>query len=905
MQEWELYMNKKIMLIDGHSILNRAFYGVPDLTNSEGIHTNALFGFLNIMFRFIDEEKPEYITVAFDLSAPTFRHKAFADYKGTRKPMAPELKQQVPLIKDILRAMNINIVELEGYEADDLLGTIAKKCSSDGMDVVVISGDRDLLQLAEEHIMIRIPKTKSNGNEVENYLPEDVIALYGVTPLEFIDMKALMGDSSDNIPGAPGIGPKTASAIIKKYHSIDEVLKHTDEITPPKARESIKNNTEQIVMSRFLAEINISAPVEFNIDNAEIKDFYTEESYELFKRFNFKSFLKRFDNEMMSKEPDVFNAYKLVTELSEADGIFSNAVAAVGNNNNIGLCLICDDDYIAGVSICTDENNIAFILKQGFITDEYIIDKICSICDKASQSSERLIATLNIKQILPHFCKPDSNELLDGIDQKVFADTALAAYIINPTNENYDSDNLALEYLHMSVPSRTELLGKSTLSELVMLNIDNLMKYACSKAYVSYAGWNKIKAALKDIECYELFDTLEMPLSFVLSDMELQGVRVDKQGLAEYGEMLEKNILVLEKEIYELAGEQFNINSPKQLGVILFEKLGMPCQKKTKSGYSTAADVLEKLAPDYPIVDKILSYRTMTKLKSTYADGLAAYIGNDGRIHSKFNQTITATGRISSTEPNLQNIPIRMELGRQIRKVFIPKDGCVLLDADYSQIELRILAHMSGDEKLIEAYNMAEDIHRITASQVFGVPLDKVTDQQRRNAKAVNFGIIYGISSFGLSQDLSISKKEADKYIKQYFETYPSIKAYIDGLVSSAKEKGYSITMYNRRRPIPELSSSNFMQRSFGERVAMNAPIQGTAADIIKLAMINVYNALKNGEYKSKLILQVHDELLVETYKDEIDDVKKIISDGMRNAAKLRVPLEIDLQQGNNWFEAH
>ncbi len=898
-------MNNKIMLIDGHSILNRAFYGVPDLTNSEGIHTNALFGFLNIMFRFIDEEKPEYITVAFDLSAPTFRHKAFADYKGTRKPMAPELKQQVPLIKDILRSMNINIVELEGYEADDLLGTIAKKCSSDGMDVVIISGDRDLLQLSEEHIMIRIPKTKSNGNEVENYLPDDVVALYGVTPLEFIDMKALMGDSSDNIPGAPGIGHKTASAIIQKYHSIDEVLKHTDEITPPKARESIKNNTEQIVMSRFLAEININAPVKFNIDNAKINSFYTKESYELFKRFNFKSLLKRFDNEMLSKEPDVFNSYKLVTQLCEADNLFSNAISAVSNNKNIGLCLICDDDYIAGASICIDENNIAFILKQGFITDEYITDKICSICVNAAGSSQRLIATLNIKQILPHLCKPGSNELLENITQNVFADTALAAYIINPTNENYASDNLALEYLHMSVPSQAELFGKSTLSEMVMLNIDNLTKFACSKAYVSYSVWDKIKPTLMSMDCYELFDTLEMPLSFVLSDMELQGVRVDKQGLSEYGNMLEKNILILEKEIYELAGEKFNINSPKQLGVILFEKLGMPCKKKTKSGYSTAADVLEKLAPDYPIVDKILSYRTMTKLKSTYADGLAAYIGSDGRIHSKFNQTITATGRISSTEPNLQNIPIRMELGRQIRKVFIPKDGCVLLDADYSQIELRILAHMSGDEKLIEAYNMAEDIHKITASQVFGVPLDEVTDQQRRNAKAVNFGIIYGISSFGLSQDLSISKKEADNYIKQYFETYPSIKAYIDGLVSSAKEKGYSVTMYNRRRPIPELSSSNFMQRSFGERVAMNAPIQGTAADIIKLAMINVYNALKNGGYKSKLILQVHDELLVETYKDEIDDVKNIISDGMKNAARLRVPLEIDLQQGNNWFEAH
>jgi DNA polymerase-1 len=557
------------------------------------------------------------------------------------------------------------------------------------------------------------------------------------------------------------------------------------------------------------------------------------------------------------------------------------------------------------VSVCTENETSEFILKQGFITDEYITGKISDICKEAYAGGERLIASLNIKDVLPAFANGENHALDINIRQEVFADIAVAAYLISPTNESYDNDTLASEYLGITIPSKAELFGKSTLSEAVMLSIDNLTKYACSKAYVAYAGWNAIRTRLEKINCMELFDTLEMPLLFVLSDMEQQGVRVDKQGLAQYGEMLAKDIAVLEKEIYDLAGEEFNINSPKQLGVILFEKLGMPCQKKTKSGYSTAADVLEKLAPDYPIVDKILNYRTMAKLKSTYADGLAVYIREDGRIHSKFNQTITATGRISSTEPNLQNIPIRMELGRQIRKVFIPKDGCVLLDADYSQIELRILAHMSGDEKLIEAYNMAEDIHRITASQVFGVPLDEVTPQQRRNAKAVNFGIIYGISSFGLSQDLSISKKEADSYIRQYFETYPSIKDYIDGLVSSAKEKGYSVTMYNRRRPIPELSSSNFMQRSFGERIAMNAPIQGTAADIIKLAMINVYNALKDGGYRSKLILQVHDELLVETYADEIEDVKKIISDGMKNAASLRVPLEIDLQQGNNWFEAH
>lgn len=898
-------MEKKILLIDGHSILNRAFYGVPDLTNSEGIHTNALFGFLNIMFRFLDEEKPDYLTVAFDVSAPTFRHKVYGEYKGTRKPMVPELKQQVPLIKEILNAMNINTIEMEGYEADDILGTLAKRCASDGMDVVIISGDRDLLQLVEDRIMVRIPKTKSNGNEVENYLPQDVLNLYGVTPSEFIDMKALMGDSSDNIPGAPGVGPKTAEAIIKKYHSINNVLENIDDITPPKARKAISENKEQVILSRFLAEININAPVTFNLDDALIKDFYNEKSYELFKRFNFKTFLKRFNSDVLSQTPDIFDKYTLVDDFSKADNCFKEACLSLSNNNTVGFYLAWENGEISGISLCIDRDNIYFILKQGFISDEYIIKQICSMCDIALKSGKRLLISMNIKDILPALCKQSSTELEDNIKEGCFADIALGAYLLNPISDYFDSDNLALEYLHISIPAKSELVGKNTLSQLCMLNIDNLVKYACSKAYTARECWIPIKNKLIENNCYELFDTLEMPVSFVLSDMEIQGVRVDRDMLATYSNMLAEKISVIEADIYKEAGEEFNINSPKQLGVILFEKLGMPCSKKTKSGYSTSADVLEKLALDYPIVDKILMYRTLTKLKSTYADGLVPFIAGDGRIHSRFNQTITATGRISSTEPNLQNIPIRMELGREIRKVFIPKDGYVFLDADYSQIELRILAHMSGDDKLIEAYNSAQDIHRITASQVFNIPFDQVTSQQRRNAKAVNFGIIYGISSFGLSQDLSISKKEADEYIKQYFKTYPTIKSFIDGLVESAKATGYSVTMYNRRRPIPELNSSNFMQRSFGERVAMNAPIQGSAADIIKLAMINVYNSLKQGGYKSKLILQVHDELLVETAVDEIDDVKKIISDGMKNAAKLKVPLEIDLQQGNNWFEAH
>ena len=666
-------MGEKLILIDGHSILNRAFYGVPDLTNAEGIHTNAMYGFLNILFKFLDEEKPDYITVAFDLSAPTFRHKAFDGYKGTRKPMQPELKQQVPLMKELLKAMNITVVEQEGYEADDILGTIAKESAAKGIDVSIVSGDRDLLQLADEHIKIRIPKTKKGVTEVEDYYPSDVFNLYGVTPHEFIDVKALMGDTSDNIPGAPGVGPKTASAIIQKYHSLDNVFEHLCELKPPKAKTSITENIEQIKMSRFLSEIKIDVPIDYKVED--------------------------------SKAGDVFNK-----AMDIADGI-----------EKIGLSIVRESELTA-VGITLSDTEIYYIPVSGFVTESYLADRLS---DVVSVASNRNIASANIKDYLDIFEKDKINGY-PLVSEKAFIDTAIAAYLLHPSNESYDYESLGREFLSLTYPSKTELLGKLSINKAVNEAEDNLIKYACLSSYAYYKCADKITEQLKSENMYELFETIEMPLIFVLFEMQQQGISVDKQALVDYSKVLGTKILVLEKEIYEAAGEEFNINSPKQLGVILFEKLGMPNGKKTKSGYSTAADVLEKLAPDYPVVSKILEYRQLSKLKSTYADGLTQYISEDGRIHGTFNQTITATGRISSTDPNLQNIPIRMEMGKAIRKVFVPKNGFVFLDADYSQIELRILAHMSGDEKLIEAYNSSADIHRATAAQVFGVPLDEV-----------------------------------------------------------------------------------------------------------------------------------------------------------------------------------
>mgnify|MGYP000643357180 FL=1 len=898
-------MRKKLILIDGHSILNRAFYGVPDLTNAEGIHTNALYGFLNIMFRFIDEEKPDYITVAFDLSAPTFRHKEYAAYKGTRKPMAPELKQQVPLIKELLRAMQITIVEKEGYEADDLLGTIAKKTAAKGLDVSVISGDRDLLQLAEEHIKIRIPKTKKGVTEVEDYLPADVETLYGVTPLEFIDMKALMGDTSDNIPGAPGVGPKTASALITQYHNIETIFEHLDELKPPKAKKSISENVEQVKLSKFLATIDIDVPVDYDLENAAVGGYYTPEAYELFKRFNFKSFLKRFNQEDTGITLEADRYFTCVTEFSEVEELFAQAQNKVRTDKNavIGFAAAVEKGILYGISLAVSPEKTAYIPVSGFVTQEYLTDKLSEL---VQQCPSRQIAVMALKEKLDLFrnCPGDSKDTRLKVSQDKFIDTAIAAYLLNPTNQEYTYDTIAKDFCGLTLNSRAELLGKTTLAEAADTQQETLCRLLCMESYIAMAAWKPLYKALEEENMRSLFFDIEMPLVFVLYEMQAEGIRVDSAALKEYGTMLGEKIAVLEQEIYADAGETFNINSPKQLGVILFEKMGMPNGKKTKSGYSTAADILEKLAPEYPIVKNILEYRQLAKLKSTYADGLVGEIAEDGRIHSTFNQTITATGRISSTEPNLQNIPVRMELGRLIRKVFVPEEGYVFLDADYSQIELRVLAHMSGDEKLIQAYKEAQDIHRHTASEVFHVPFDEVTDLQRRNAKAVNFGIVYGISSFGLSQDLSITRKEAAEYIERYFETYPKIKGFLDGLVEEGKEKGYVTTMFGRRRPIPELKSGNFMQRSFGERVAMNSPIQGTAADIIKIAMNRVYRRLKDENLKSRLVLQVHDELLIETCKEEIPQVSAILEEEMKGAAKLSVELEVDMHQGNNWYEA-
>lgn len=879
-------MSDKIVLIDGHSILNRAYYGIPDLTNSEGLHTNAIYGFLNIMFKILSEENADYLAVAFDLKAPTFRHNMYAEYKGTRKPMPDELRQQVPVMKEVLQSMDIPLMQLEGYEADDLLGTVAKKMEKEGLIVSIVSGDRDMLQLATDQIKIRIPKTKRTGTEIEDYNTKDVIEKYQVTPLQIIELKALMGDASDNIPGIPGVGEKTATKLIVEYGSIENAYAHVEEVKPNKAKESLKNHYDLAVLSKELATINIESPLDFSLESARIHNLYTQKAFEFFKRLDFKNMLSKFDCEApVNTVTDVFTK---ADDFGKVEEIFTNA----GKNKHVGIQLFTEKNSLFGCSLCFGSSDIYFIPVEGFISEDYLIGKIQEMVQAVPA-----ISTINLKEQLKYLA-------VTREQQPKFADVAIGAYLVNPLKDTYTYEDLAKEYLDMMVPSRAELLGKMSLTAAAEEKEAELLTYACYAAYVAFSSTPKIRERLVEMQMDHLFDEIEMPLVYTLFDMEQEGILVESEALKIYGEQLLIRITELEKSIYEQAGEQFNINSPKQLGVILFEKLNCPNGKKTKTGYSTAADVLEKLAPDFPIVTDILEYRQLTKLKSTYADGLANYISGDGRIHSTFNQTITATGRISSTEPNLQNIPIRMELGRLIRKVFVPKEGYVFVDADYSQIELRVLAHISGDETLINAYKQAQDIHRITASQVFHIPFEEVTDLQRRNAKAVNFGIVYGISSFGLSQDLSITRKEAAAYIEQYFITYPRIKQFLDETVEAAKKEGYVTTMFGRRRPVPELTSSNFMQRSFGERVAMNSPIQGTAADIIKIAMIRVNNSLKEKGLKSRLILQVHDELLIEASQDELEQVEQILEAEMTGAADLAVKMEIDMHTGNNWYEA-
>lgn len=888
MKQEDNRLSEKILLIDGHSILNRAFYGLPDLTNSEGRHTGAVYGFLNILLRILEEENPDYLTVAFDLHEPTFRHKLYDAYKGTRKAMPEELREQVPLMKEMLTAMGIKIVSMPGYEADDLLGTLAKRSEKLGMDVTILSGDRDLLQLATEKVMIRLPKTSKGKTVIEDFHAQQVKEKYQVTPPQIIELKALMGDASDNIPGIPGVGEKTATKMIVEFGSIENAYAHLEEVKPNKARESLRAHYDLASLSKTLATIDTDSPLEYSYEEARVGELYTPEAYQLCKKLEFKNLMAKFDSSVVSGENIVQQNCFVCSDLNGAEALFKKASGKAA----AGLSLIGDHEHeeLYGLGIALEEDEIYYVPAEGLLTKEYLCGKIQDLAEKT------VIAALDIKSILKYI-KIEKHS-------RVF-DLGIAVYLLNPLKSEYTYDDIAKEYLNgMILPSREELLGKMSLKKAWEDCAEGLGTYACFQAYTALAARKPVSDALKETGMWKVYEEIELPLVFTLDSMEKWGIRVKGDELKAYGEKLSVRIHELEKLIYVQAGEEFNINSPKQLGVILFEKMGIPGGRKTKTGYSTAADILERLAPEQPIVKDILEYRQLAKLKSTYADGLGAVIREDGRIHSTFNQTITATGRISSTEPNLQNIPVRMELGRLIRKVFVPEEGYVFLDADYSQIELRVLAHMSGDEKLIQAYKEAQDIHRLTASQVFHVPFEEVTPLQRRNAKAVNFGIVYGISSFGLSQDLSITRKEAAEYIEKYFETYPKIKSFLDSMVEEAKEKGFVSTMFGRRRPVPELKSSNFMQRSFGERVAMNSPIQGTAADIIKIAMNRVYGRMAQEGLKSRLVLQVHDELLVETKKEEIAAVSRILEEEMKGAAHLAVELEVDMHEGENWYEA-
>lgn len=873
----------KLLLVDGHSILSRAFYGIPALTDGQGRPTNAIYGFLNILFKVLDEEKATHLAVAFDLKAPTFRHKMYAAYKGTRKPMPEELHLQVPMMQDMLRAMHVPILTKEGYEADDILGTIGKRMEASGVDVSIMSGDRDLLQLSDKGIKIILPKTANGVTTVYQYYPEDVVREWHATPEEFIDLKALMGDTSDNIPGVPGLGPKSAEWIIEKYHTIEAAHEAALSDDPdfkvprkPKAKDMLIDSWDSAVMSKTLATICTTAPIDFSLDDADISDMLNPEAYEMIKTYGLKSLEKRFSAVPLPSGNDgsaiKLDSFKSVDDPFMAKIVFRDAAA----EGEAGFFISAKTGalYMA----LKHDRNYCF---HGFDFREALIS--------LSKEKNFFLYTMGLKQQL--------KSVMFSRDSHI-KDISLAAYIVNPLKDSYDYADISQDYLSVTLPS-----GKDITEEMNALAGGDAC--AAFTAVVSMLSKKTVFEKLSSLSGAWLYEQIEMPLVYTLHNMEEVGILVDKKQLTAYGEELRTGIQELEQKIYKEAGEIFNINSPKQLGEVLFVHMGLKGGKKTKSGYSTAADVLEKLAEDQPVVRDILQYRTLSKLNSTYAEGLLPFISEDGRIHGEFNQMVTATGRISSANPNLQNIPIRTELGRRFRTVFVPKEGCVFVDADYSQVELRILASLSGDQKLIEAYRHAEDIHAVTASQVFHVPLSLVTPDLRRNAKAVNFGIVYGISAFGLSEGLSISRAEAKEYIERYFQTYPDVKRYLDEQVSFAHKNGYVTTLFGRRRPVPDINAQNFMRRSFSERVAMNSPIQGTAADIMKKAMNDVDIALKDRGLKARIVVQVHDELLVEAPVEEAEMVQELLKDKMEHAAELAVSLVADAKIGSNWEEAH
>lgn len=899
-------MDNKLVLIDGNSIINRAFYGVPELTNKEGMHTNAIYGFLNILFKIMEEEEPSHLLVAFDEKAPTFRHKMYDAYKGTRKPMPEQLREQVPVLKDILQAMNVRIFSKEGIEADDILGTMAKKGEREGYAVSVVSGDRDLLQLATDNILVRIPKTRGGKTVVENYYTAQVIEKYHVTPSQIIDLKGLMGDSSDNIPGVPGVGEKTAVKILTLFGTVENAIEHVDDITPNRAREAVRNNVNLAKMSKELATIKTDCKLGITMDECCVEDMFNEKAYRLIQSMDLKSILKHFDKDtgrnqkiekkfVTLKTKEEWFAFTEKIEKKQPVAVKAiyrkDADVSVDGSGQMTLFMNETGGRLLGMAVSFSKESVCFCLVGDKLTEHDITERLEQL-----MASDHILVANDLKTQLDFFA---------GATPKQCFDTNLAAYVINPVQKKFAEEDIADCYADITMHPYSQIFGKVSLEVAFAEKESDLITYACYCALVNVCAYEPLVKELKRMKSYHLFEDIEMPLLFTLYDMEKYGILLNRPALQQYGSQLGDRIAELEQEIYERAGESFNINSPKQLGVILFEKMHMPYGKKTKTGYSTSAEVLEKLRFEDPMIEMVLEYRQLTKLKSTYADGLDTYIDErDERIHTTFNQNVTATGRLSSTEPNLQNIPIRMELGRQIRKVFVPQKDYVFLDADYSQIELRVLAHMSGDERLIEAYRENADIHRTTAALVFHTPYDEVTDLQRRNAKAVNFGIVYGISGFGLSRDLNISKKQAEEYINDYFATYPRVKRFMDELVEQGKEEGYVTSLFGRRRPIPELESKNFMQRQFGERIAMNSPIQGTAADIIKIAMIRVHNKLKEGNYRSRLILQIHDELLIETHQEEVAEVKKILEEEMVHACELAVPLIAEVKQGANWYEA-
>ena len=900
----------RLVLIDGNSILNRAFYGIMGskmLTTPDGKYTNAVYGFLAILFKVIDDLKPKYLAVAFDLKAPTARHKLYEGYKATRKGMPNELAEQMPIVKEILELMNITIIEKEGYEADDILGTLAKTGEKENLDVTIVSGDRDTFQLTSKNISIRIPHTKAGKTETDTFGEKEIEEKYGVKPIQLIEVKGLMGDTSDNIPGVPGVGEKTALDLIKNYETIDklyESIENNTDTLREKLKQKLIENKDLAILSRTLGTININVPLNKNIDDLKVKEWNKEQVFEKFKELNFNRFIDRFNLQSEQEEKNISDLVKIEERIIENATEILNKV-----REDKELVYILEKENIIDNSRIIKKNIKAisiYIEKEN--TSYYIrVNK-----EKFIKNFKEIFESIEIKKY--GYDLAEDYVILKELEidsRNIYYDAKIAAYDLNPTNSNLTISNIANLYLNINIDEYLTKYDENK-KETKQLNLfqteevnENIKYMYGFKAYLIKKIANKTLEELEKVNSMDLFTNIEMPLVKVLGEMQVNGMYVDKQELEDFGKELKEQIEKLKNQIYELCGEEFNINSTQQLGVILFEKLGLPVYKKTKRGYSTDVDILEKLRKEHPVIEKILEYRSLMKLNSTYVEGLIPYINEKThRIHSYFHQTITATGRISSTEPNLQNIPTRNELGKTLRKVFKPNLGNIFIDADYSQIELRVLAHISEDENMVKAFNNDEDIHKQAASKVFGVPMEEVTKEQRSSAKAVNFGIVYGISDFGLSEQLGISKKQAKNYIEQYLEKYSGIKKFMDDVVENAKENGYVETLFHRRRYIPELTSNNYMVRQFGARAAMNTPIQGTAADIMKIAMINLYGRLLKEKLEAKIVLQVHDELIVECKIEEKEKVKTALKEEMEKAMKLIVPLKVEISEAENWYEA-